>query len=64
LLPKLQAQGFHPINQLACNYMTIEKLEYWLSVGSGTADLIIGYAEEDCWLVAAGTFQMELGASA
>ena len=44
--------------------MTIEKLADWLSVGPGTADLIIGYAEEDCQLVAAGTFRMELGASA
>jgi len=64
LLPKLQAQGFRHINQLASDHMTIEKLVDWLSVGPGTADLIIRYAEEDCRLVAAGTFQMELGASA
>lgn len=60
VIPKFQDQGFRYINQLTGSRVTIEKLSDWLSVGPGTADLIISYAEEDCKLIATGTFRMEL----
>ena len=41
--------------------MSVEKLSDWLSIGKGTADLLIQYAEEDMGLVNAGTFSMVLG---
>jgi hypothetical protein len=58
LIPKFQAQGFRTINQLTGNRITIDKLSEWLSIGPGTADLMIGFAEEDCQLISAGKFEM------
>ena len=40
--------------------MTIKKLADWLSIGVGTADLLIQYAEEDVALVKKGLFSMKL----
>jgi hypothetical protein len=58
LIPKLQAQGFCYINQLTGDHITIEKLSDWLSIGAGTADLLIRFAQEDCQLIAQGSFAM------
>ena len=62
LIPKFQEQGFRTINQLTTggNRITVDKLSEWLSIRPGTADLIMGYAEEDCQLITAGRFEMEL----
>lgn len=60
LIPKFQALGFRTINQLISDRITVEKLSEWLSVGPGTADLMMGFAQEDCQLVNAGRFEMEL----
>jgi hypothetical protein len=40
--------------------VTVDKLSEWLEIGPGTAILIMNYAEEDCGLITAGTFSMEL----
>jgi hypothetical protein len=53
-------EGYHCINQLAGNRMTVEKLLEWLNIGKGTADLLIQYAEEDVELVRNGIFSMSL----
>jgi hypothetical protein len=60
LMPKFDDLGFRYINQLTGTRVTIDKLSEWLSVGPGTADLVIGFAEEDCQLILAGKFTMEL----
>ena len=46
-----ERHGFQCMNQLIGPQMTIEKLADWLSIGVGTADLLIQYAEEDVVLV-------------
>jgi hypothetical protein len=38
--------------------LSIRSLAGWLSIGKGTADLIIRYAEQDIQLVKAGKFQL------
>jgi hypothetical protein len=48
------------MNQLTGPRMTIEKLSEWLSIGVGTADLLIQYAEEDVALIKSGSFSMKL----
>ena len=48
------------INQLTGPRMTVEKLSEWLSIGVGTADLLIQYAEEDVVLIKNGLFSMKL----
>lgn len=58
---KFDQQGYRRINQLTGDRMSVEKLSDWLSIGKGTADLLIQYAEEDMGLVNAGTFSMVLG---
>jgi len=40
--------------------MTVENLSGWLSIGKGTADYIIQYADEDMVLVRNGKFTMDL----
>jgi hypothetical protein len=60
IIPKIQEQGFCFINQLTGSRITVEKLSGWLAIAPGTADLIMGFAEEDCKLIAAGTFTMVL----
>jgi hypothetical protein len=57
---KFDQEGYHCINQLAGNCITVEKLSEWLGIGKGTADLLIQYAEEDMELVKGGTFSMVL----
>jgi hypothetical protein len=58
LIPKLKDQGFRYVNQLTGDHITIEKLCLWLSIGPGTADLLIRFAHEDCQLIAQGSFAM------
>ena len=58
LIPKLQDQGFRYVNQLTGDHITIEKLCNWLSIGPGTADLLIRFAREDCHLISQGSFTM------
>jgi hypothetical protein len=53
-------QGYRRINQLTGSRMTVEKMSDWLSIGKGTADLLIHYAEEDVALVKSGMFSMTL----
>jgi hypothetical protein len=60
LIPKFQELGYRFISQLCNDRITVNKLSEWLAVGPGTADLIIGFAQEDCQLVVAGKFTMEL----
>ena len=60
LILKFQELGFRFINQLTSSRITIDKLSEWLSIGPRTADLIIGFAQEDCQLANAGKFKMEL----
>lgn len=55
---KFTREGYRLINQLTGDRISVEKLSDWLAIGKGTADLIIGYAEEDVALVKAGTFKM------
>ena len=57
---KFDEQGYRRINQLTGDRISVEKLSSWLSIGKGTADLLIQYAGEDMELVKAGTFSMEL----
>ena len=57
---KFDQQGYHQINQLTGDHMSVEKLSDWLNIGKGTADLIIQYAEEDMELIKAGMFSMKL----
>jgi hypothetical protein len=52
--------GYRRINQLTGPRMTVEKLSEWLSIGVGTADLLIQYAEEDVVLIKNGLFSMKL----
>src|SRR5271168_741546 len=52
--------GFRRMNQLTGPWMTVEKLSDWLSIGIGTADLLIQYAEEDVVLIKNGLFSMKL----
>ena len=58
---KFDEEGYHRINQLTGDRISVEKLSSWLSIGKGTADLLIQYAVEDMELVKAGAFSMGLG---
>ena len=62
LIQKFQEQGFCTINQLTAgsNRIMVDKLSEWLSIHPRMADQIMGYAEEDCQLITAGKFDMEL----
>jgi len=60
VIPSLVKEGFCYVNQLRGDHVTIENLSRWLSIGPGTADLLMRFAEEDCRLIAAGTFTMQL----
>ena len=51
-------EGFVFIDQLVGPRITIENLAGWLSIGKGTSDLVIRYAEQDVQLVKAGKFQL------
>ena len=51
-------EGFVYIDQLVGPRIIIESLAGWLSIGKGTADLVIRYAEQDIQLVKAGKFQL------
>jgi hypothetical protein len=48
-------EGYRRIHQLTGDRISVEKLSAWLGIGKGTADLLIGYAEEDVALIKAGT---------
>lgn len=52
------AEGYRRINQLTRDHISVENLSAWLGIGKGTADLLIGYAEEDVELLKAGKFTM------
>lgn len=60
LIGKFDQEGYWHINQLTGTCMSVEKLSDWLGIGKGTADLIIGYVEEDIELVKANKFSMIL----
>ena len=62
LVPKFAQEGFRRLQQLTGDRITVEKLSEWLSIGKGTADLILRYAEEDIAAIHAGAFQMSPGA--
>lgn len=51
-------QGYRTINQLTSSRVTVEKLLGWLNIGTGTADYIIQYADEDMRQVIDGKFEM------
>jgi hypothetical protein len=57
---RFDKEGYRRMNQLAGNRITVEKLSEWLQIGKGTADLLIGYADEDIGLIKAGAFTMTL----
>ena len=61
LVPKFDKEGFRRLHQLTGDRITVEKLSDWLGIGKGTADLILGYAEEDVAAIRAGTLQIPLG---
>jgi hypothetical protein len=52
-------KGYHRINQLTGDHISVEKLSDWLGIGKGTVDLLIQYVEEDVELVKASTFTMD-----
>jgi hypothetical protein len=56
---KFRDEGYRRINQLTGERMSVEKLSAWLSIGKGTADLLIQYAEEDVALAKAGMLVMD-----
>ena len=58
LASKFDKEGFRRLNQLTGARVTVEKLSEWLNIGKGTADLLMGYAEEDVELCKAGNFTM------
>jgi hypothetical protein len=58
LMPKFDEEGFRCLHQLTGDRITIEKLSDWLGIGKGTADLILGYAEEDIAAIRAGTLRI------
>ena len=58
LAPKFDKEGFRHLHQLTGDHITVEKLSDWLSIGKGTAYLLLMYAEEDVMAICAGTFQM------
>ena len=60
LQTKFDDEGFRNLFQLTSGRTTIEKLSGWLDIRKGTADLIIGYADEDIALVREGKFTMDL----
>lgn len=60
LSDKFDEQGYRTIDQLTSSRVTIEKLSGWLSIGKGTADYIIEYADEDMALVREGKFTMDI----
>ena len=62
LMPAFDHEGFRRLQQLTGDRISIEKLSAWLSIGKGTADLIIRYVEEDIAAIHAGTFQISHGA--
>ena len=62
LVPTFDHEGFQRLQQLTEDWISIKKLSAWLSIGKGTADLIIRYAEEDIMAIHAGTFQISCGA--
>jgi hypothetical protein len=55
---KFTKEGYRRIDQITHDRISVEKLSSWLSIGKGTADLLIQYAGEDAMLVKAGTFTM------
>lgn len=55
---KLEQEGYRRIDQLTRDHISVENLSSWLSIGKGTADLIIRYADEDMILVKVGQFSM------
>jgi hypothetical protein len=57
---KFNAEGYRRINQLTRDRISVENLATWLGIGKGTADLLIGYAEEDIELLKVGKFTMTL----
>ena len=59
-MTKFDAEGFRNLIQLTSGRMTVEKLSGWLGIGKGTADLIIGYADEDIALIHEGKFMMDV----
>jgi len=61
LATKFDEEGFRRLHQLTGDRITVEKLLEWLGIGKGTADLILGYAEEDVAAIRAGSFQMPHG---
>ena len=63
LVPKFDKEGFQCLHQLTGDCITVEKLSEWLDIGKGTADLILGYAEEDIAAIRAGAFQIPFGAT-
>jgi hypothetical protein len=59
LANKFGEQGYQTMDQLTRSRISVENLSGWLSIGKGTADYIIQYADEDMALVRDGKFMMD-----
>jgi hypothetical protein len=57
---KFDQEGYHRVDQLTSNRVSVENLVGWVKIGIGIAGLVIRYADEDMVLVNAGQFSMTL----
>jgi len=57
---KFSEEEYICINQLNHNHIKVEQLAEWLNIKKGIADLLIGYAKEDCKLVKNRRFRLVL----
>ena len=60
LAKPFKTEGFRHLVQLTSGRTTVEQLSTWFKIGKGTANLIIGYADEDIALVHDGKFTMDM----
>lgn len=60
LAKPFKTEGFRHLVQLTSGRTTVEQLSTWFKIGKGTANLIIGYADEDIVLVHDGKFTMDM----
>ena len=59
LADRFNEQGYRTIDQLTGSCMSVKNLSSWISIGKGTADYIIQYANEDMALVRNGNFTID-----
>jgi hypothetical protein len=53
-------EGYTRINQLTGDRVSVKDLSDWLSLGKGTVDLLMRYAEQDVEAINQGEFDMSL----